>query len=256
MGGDAFRPAEPQTIEETGLSPVGQSESSILKFLLQVGSATGREIAWNRLCLPFRLLEDMLLGLAAGRCWSTRAVAAERLHLRPHRRRRRLRPRRGGGAPRRSRQCRSTTTLFRSRPRPSCAERSDAATWKTPSPTYRSTGRRWTCSARPSTPAPDVPLRLGTGKTTIAKRITRCFGQHLWIPQTIVEDGDIIKLSPRRVPRSGSLRRIEHPEACRSRPPPDQDPTPHGGLSVSPRWTASRFAMIPPQTSPRVAANE
>jgi predicted ATPase with chaperone activity len=34
----------------------------------------------------------------------------------------------------------------------------------------------------------------GNGKTTIAKRITRCFGQHLWIPQTIVEDGQIIKL--------------------------------------------------------------
>jgi hypothetical protein len=34
----------------------------------------------------------------------------------------------------------------------------------------------------------------GNGKTTIAKRITRCFGQHLWIPQTLIEDGQFIKL--------------------------------------------------------------
>jgi hypothetical protein len=34
----------------------------------------------------------------------------------------------------------------------------------------------------------------GNGKTTVAKRITRCFGQHLWIPQTLIEDGQFIKL--------------------------------------------------------------
>ena len=34
----------------------------------------------------------------------------------------------------------------------------------------------------------------GNGKTTIAKRITRCFGQNILIPHTIVEDGQIIKL--------------------------------------------------------------
>jgi predicted ATPase with chaperone activity len=34
----------------------------------------------------------------------------------------------------------------------------------------------------------------GNGKTTLAKRITMCFGQHIWIPQTIVEDGVHIKL--------------------------------------------------------------
>src|SRR6188768_562093 len=34
----------------------------------------------------------------------------------------------------------------------------------------------------------------GNGKTTVAKRITRCFGQHVWIPQTLIEDGQFIKL--------------------------------------------------------------
>src|SRR5690606_2048254 len=34
----------------------------------------------------------------------------------------------------------------------------------------------------------------GNGKTTIAQRITRCFGQNVLIPYAIIEDGQIIKL--------------------------------------------------------------
>jgi SpoVK/Ycf46/Vps4 family AAA+-type ATPase len=33
----------------------------------------------------------------------------------------------------------------------------------------------------------------GNGKTTIAQRITRCFGQNILIPHAIIEDGQIIK---------------------------------------------------------------
>jgi predicted ATPase with chaperone activity len=34
----------------------------------------------------------------------------------------------------------------------------------------------------------------GNGKSTLARRITMCFGQHIWIPQTLIEDGQLIKL--------------------------------------------------------------
>ncbi len=34
----------------------------------------------------------------------------------------------------------------------------------------------------------------GNGKSTLAKRITMCFGQHVWVPQALIEDGQIIKL--------------------------------------------------------------
>lgn len=34
----------------------------------------------------------------------------------------------------------------------------------------------------------------GNGKTTLAERITRCFGQQVWLPRTLIEDGQIIKL--------------------------------------------------------------
>jgi predicted ATPase with chaperone activity len=56
----------------------------------------------------------------------------------------------------------------------------------------------------------------GNGKTTIAKRITRCFGQHLWIPQTIVEDGMMIKLfdasfhEPLRTSESSLIKSAGH----------------------------------------------
>ena len=39
-----------------------------------------------------------------------------------------------------------------------------------------------------------VPLRApGNGKSTLAKRITLCFGQEIWIPHALYEDGQVIK---------------------------------------------------------------
>ena len=34
----------------------------------------------------------------------------------------------------------------------------------------------------------------GNGKSTLARRITSCFGQHIWIPHALYVDGQIIKL--------------------------------------------------------------
>jgi hypothetical protein len=34
----------------------------------------------------------------------------------------------------------------------------------------------------------------GNGKTSIAERVTRCFGDHIWIPHTLLVDGHLIKL--------------------------------------------------------------
>jgi predicted ATPase with chaperone activity len=34
----------------------------------------------------------------------------------------------------------------------------------------------------------------GNGKTSIAERITRCFGSTIWIPRTLAIDGDIIRV--------------------------------------------------------------
>src|SRR5262245_51744663 len=58
---DVFQPAEPQSLEQTGVSVV-VIETLILKYLLQIGSTSGRDIA-QHLCLPFGILEDLLLAL-------------------------------------------------------------------------------------------------------------------------------------------------------------------------------------------------
>ncbi|MEM7678933.1 MAG: hypothetical protein AAF449_23385 [Myxococcota bacterium] len=55
---DAFCPCEPASLEETGVSRVFV-EALLEKLLLQLGGATGRELA-KRTCLPFRLVEPLL----------------------------------------------------------------------------------------------------------------------------------------------------------------------------------------------------
>ena len=34
----------------------------------------------------------------------------------------------------------------------------------------------------------------GNGKSTLARRITLCFGQAVWLPQAVIEDGQIVKV--------------------------------------------------------------
>src|SRR5262245_3727021 len=58
---DVFHPPEPQSLEETGISPI-LIETLICKYVMQVGSTSGRDIA-QRLCVPFGILEDVLLAL-------------------------------------------------------------------------------------------------------------------------------------------------------------------------------------------------
>ena len=66
LSDDTFRPAEPRTIVETGLTATALEEM-VCKYLLVIGSASGRDIA-GHLCLPFAILEELLraLRIAAG----------------------------------------------------------------------------------------------------------------------------------------------------------------------------------------------
>ncbi|MCB0360081.1 MAG: hypothetical protein KDD44_10605, partial [Bdellovibrionales bacterium] len=58
---DDFRPQEPRSIEDTGLNST-LVESLIVKYLLNVGSASGRAIS-DAVCLPFGILEATLARL-------------------------------------------------------------------------------------------------------------------------------------------------------------------------------------------------
>ncbi|BBO30998.1 AAA family ATPase [Lacipirellula parvula] len=196
LGGDAYRPPEPQTLEETGLSPV-VIETLILKYLLQVGSASGREIA-ARICLPFRLLEELLLSLRS------RQMVVHK------------------GQSQLSDYYYALTDVAQERARVAAAACAYVGPAPVPLDDYIMSVEAQTIRAEAvrrrdveqafgdvSVDGPTMELLgpainsgaglflygfPGNGKTTIAKRITRCFGQHMWIPQTIVEDGQIVKL--------------------------------------------------------------
>ena len=62
---ESYRPAEPRSIEETGLS-LSLINSLICKHLAVVGRSSGRGLA-DRLCLPFGILEETLHALRARR---------------------------------------------------------------------------------------------------------------------------------------------------------------------------------------------
>ena len=193
---DVFCPREPATLEETGVSRV-LIEGLVLKFLLQVGSAPGREIA-RRLCLPFGIMEPLL-----GDLRSRQSLFHE------------------GQAPFNDYYYALTD---QGHERATAAMRVSTYVGPTPVPlddyllsveaqTIRAEAVRREqlveafsdISIEPGLldvlgPAVNSAAGLflygapGNGKTTLAQRITKCFGRHIWVPQTLIEEGQLIKL--------------------------------------------------------------
>jgi hypothetical protein len=193
---DVFHPPQPQSLDETGISPI-IIETLVCKYLLQIGSTSGRDIA-QRLCLPFVILEDMLLALRSRQVLVHQGQAALNDY------------------------CYALTEQGVSRARAAM----QACSYVGPVPvplddyimsveaqTIRAEAARreqLTAAFRGITVEPELLDLLGpavnsgagmflygapgNGKTTIAKRITKCFGQHIWIPRTLTEDGQFIKL--------------------------------------------------------------
>src|SRR5262245_13293559 len=196
LDGERFWPAEPQTLEETGLS-TSLIESLICKHLAVAGTACGRAIA-ERVCLPFRLLEDVYAGLRT-RQIMTHAGAAPfndyyyGLTENGHERARRFQQSCAyvGSAPvpfvdyvnSVEAQCISTESPTDEDLRQACSDISvDEKLFDLIGPAVNS-GAGMFLFGSP-----------GNGKSTLAKRITACFGQEMWIPRAIVEDDQLIKL--------------------------------------------------------------
>jgi predicted ATPase with chaperone activity len=196
LSDEAFFPPEPELLAETGISPV-VIETLIIKFVLQVGSTTGREIA-NQLCLPFGILEDLLLALRS------RQVLVHQ-----------------GQAPLNDYYY-ALTDQGSARARAAMDACSYVGAVPVPLGDYvvaveaqsiRAEDIRKEqlvaalrgISVEPALldllgPAVNSAAGMflygapGNGKTTIAKRITGSFGQHVWIPRTLTEDGQLLKL--------------------------------------------------------------
>jgi predicted ATPase with chaperone activity len=193
---ERFWPAEPQTLEDTGLSTV-LLESLICKNLAITGTASGRALA-DRICLPFRLLEDIYAAMrtrkivmhAGAAPFNDYYYGLTESGLESARRYQQACAY-TGAAPvpfvqyvnSVEAQCISTESPTDEDLREACAGISvDEKLFDLIGPAVNSGGGMFLFGSP------------GNGKSTIAKRLTACFGQEMWIPRAIVEDDQLIKL--------------------------------------------------------------
>jgi predicted ATPase with chaperone activity len=195
MADESFRPSEPNSMADTGI-PSSIIESLILKKLSIAGMSSGRQLG-NDICLPFQLIEQTLL------------------HLRTHQ----LIVHKGS-APLNDYVYALTD---QGRERADISMKACAYVGPAPVPLME-----YVLSVEAQTIRAEAPKRYqlqqafrdisideglfeslgpainsgaglflygepGNGKTTIAKRITQCFGHEIWVPHAIFEDGQIIK---------------------------------------------------------------
>jgi len=196
LSDETFRPAEPRSIEDTGLS-ITFVEALVCKYLLVVGSASGRSIS-RQICLPFGALEGVYQSLRS------RQIL---VHT--------------GSAP-----LSDYNYALTEQGRERAQSFSEACAYVGPAPVplmdYVLSVEAQTIRAE--SPQRDQLMKAfdgisvdqtmfeslgpainsgagmflygapGNGKSTLAKRITMCFGQQIWVPHAVIEDGQIIKV--------------------------------------------------------------
>lgn len=196
LADEVFRPSEPTSLSDTGV-PSSLVESLITKRLGVAGQTSGRQLA-NDIRLPFAVVEPILQNLRV------RQVIVHR-----------------GSAPLNDYSYALTET---GRDRARLAMESCAYIGPTPVPLVE-----YVLSVDAQTIRAESPKRKhlknafsdisinellfeslgpainsgaglflygepGNGKSTLASRITQCFGQEIWVPYAIYEDGSIIKV--------------------------------------------------------------
>jgi predicted ATPase with chaperone activity len=193
---DGFQPQEPATLKDTGLSEA-LVEDLILKFLSGVGSDSGRAIS-NNLCLPMAILEDRFTALRQRQEIAPAAAAMLGDHVY------RLTDVGRDRALRALREC----AYVGPTPVPlddyiSSVHAQTIATEKPRKPQLEKAFSDIHVEGKMLShlgPAINAGKGMfiygppGNGKTTIAQRITRCFGQSILIPHAMVEGGKIIKM--------------------------------------------------------------
>jgi predicted ATPase with chaperone activity len=193
---DAFRPSEPKTIEETGLT-AALVETLILKYLMLIGSAAGRQVADN-ICLPFVILEPIYTSLRQRQLIinSGSAQLNDFVYSLTDQGRQRARSA--------MEQC----SYIGSAPVPldDYIVSVEAQTIRAEAPQRRHLQKAFSDISVEQDmfdilgPAVNSGAGMflygapGNGKTTLAKRITMCYGNAVWIPRVITEDGQYIKL--------------------------------------------------------------
>jgi predicted ATPase with chaperone activity len=193
---ESFLPAAPRTLEETGVS-ISLIESLVVKYLSLVGSCSGRAIAKN-VCLPFGILEGLFVELRTRQLMvhSGSAPVNDYYYSLTEQGRERAQAMLSvcgytGAAPVPLTDyvlSVDAQTIRAEAPKRSQLEKAfsdisiDPALFESLGPAVNSGAGLFLYGAP------------GNGKSTLAKRITMCFGQEIWVPWTLVEDGQLVKV--------------------------------------------------------------
>jgi predicted ATPase with chaperone activity len=195
LADEAFRPAEPRSLQETGL-PTSLIESLICKHLSVVGVCSGRTIA-NQLCLPFGILESVYHDLRTKQLIvHTGAAALSDYNY--------ALTEQGRG---RAQAYIEACGYIGPAPVPLAdyVLSAQAQTIRAEAPKRAQFMKAFAdISVNPELfeslgPAVNSGAGLflygspGNGKSTLARRITMCFGQEIWVPHTLIESGQLIK---------------------------------------------------------------
>jgi predicted ATPase with chaperone activity len=196
LSGDRFQPAMPRTLGETGLSE-SLVEGLICKRLAAVGNESGRGIS-QAICLPIGVLEERFQKLRSRQLLTHKGAAALNDYVYTL-----------------TDQGRQFTEHLIA----ACAYHGPAPV---PLGDYVTSVDAQTITAEAPKRAqleqafqdicvdPALFARLGpavnsgtglflygapgNGKTTLAERVTLCFGQEIWIPRVLLAEGEVIKL--------------------------------------------------------------
>lgn len=189
-------PTEPPTIEATGVSPQ-VVEEIIMRFLLSRGEAPGREIS-DQIKLPFRLIEPTLSRLKSQQLTGYLGSTAMNDYIHTL----------SESGRDRAKRHREKTTYFGSAPVP-LQQYVDSVRLQSVELQHPSRDALKAAFSDLLVP-PQLLARLGpavnsgrgmflfgypgNGKTSIAERVTRAFGEYIWIPRAISVDGDLLRV--------------------------------------------------------------
>ncbi len=192
----AFFPAEPMTLEETGLSP-NDVEPLVLKLLLTSGPTVGRKIA-DQVRLPFALMTELLRSLRNQLLLTVSnqgAMGDFEYDL-------------TGEGRERAEWLANRCTYCGSAPVPLTAYLTSVESQSIRKAKVRSSHVSRALSDLMLAPAVMSQLgqsvnagrglflygQPGNGKTSIAERLVRAMSPYLWIPRTITTSGEVIRL--------------------------------------------------------------
>lgn len=193
---DSFLPLEPKSFREMELTD-SEIEALVLKFLLARGDASGRETA-DQIKLPFVLIDELMRQMKFDQLLIYRGSAPMNDYVYQL----------TDLGRERARRYNEHCTYFGSAPvsLPQYIASVEAQSLKNLHPTQEDLDRTFRDLLinkrmfRRLGPAINSGKGMflygapGNGKTSIAQRVTRAFGSHIWIPRAIGIDGEIMRL--------------------------------------------------------------